>query len=262
MLRFDGVNSEEKTQKIGLVLEYDGTLYSGFQYQNGVPTVQGELENAVTSLTGEKRRVQGASRTDSGVHACGQVVSLRTRVQYSAEVFRNALNHYLPADIAVREAYRLDDGFDVRRGAVSREYRYYMLNRGIRSALSCRWAYQVPLRLDVEAMNEASRQLIGTHDFASFVSGYEKGSTKRTVLEAFCERLGDMVVFHIKANSFLAHQVRNTVGMLVQVGNGKLGVDCVHDLLEARTPGRAGPSVPPQGLFLTRVNYPQPLGAI
>lgn len=256
------MNSEEEAQKIGLLLEYDGTSYSGFQYQPGVPTVQGELEKAVTSLTGENRRVQGASRTDAGVHARGQVVSLRTRAQYSMEVFRNALNHYLPADIVVREAYRLEEGFDVRRGAVSREYRYYMLNNATRSALRCRWSYQVPLRLDVEAMNAASRQLIGTHDFASFVSDYEKGSTRRTVLEAFCERLGEMVVFHIKANSFLAHQVRNTVGLLVQVGNGKLGVDCVQALLEARTFGLAGPSAPPQGLFLTRVNYPQPLGAI
>lgn len=256
------MNSEEKTHRIGLILEYDGTRYSGFQYQTGVPTIQGEIEKAVTSLTGEHRRVQGASRTDAGVHACGQVVSLRTKAEYSTEVFRNALNHYLPDDISVREAVRLNEGFDVRRGAVSREYRYYMLNRGTRSALSCRWAYQVPLPMDVEAMNEASRQLIGEHDFASFVSDYEKGSTRRTVLEAFCERLGEMVVFHMKANSFLAHQVRNTVGMLVQVGNGKLGVDCVRSLLDARTPGMAGPSAPAQGLFLTRVNYPQPLGAI
>ncbi|MDO8472284.1 MAG: tRNA pseudouridine(38-40) synthase TruA [Dehalococcoidia bacterium] len=254
--------SEQQTSKIALVLEYEGTQYCGFQYQARLPTVQGELEKAITKLTGEHRRIHGASRTDAGVHACGQVVSFQTNARYTPNVFRNALNYYLPEDIAVRESCQIEEDFDVRRGAISREYQYRILNRGVRSPFRCRWAHHVPQTLDIEVMNQACQQLVGTHDFASFVTDYEKGSTKRTIHAALFERLDEMVIFHVTGNSFLAHQVRNSMGMLLQIGLGKLGVDRVGSIVSAKIPGLAGPTAPPQGLYLTKVNYPQPLGVM
>ncbi|MBI2957708.1 MAG: tRNA pseudouridine synthase A, partial [Chloroflexi bacterium] len=169
-ISFPLVTSDGQTSKIALILEYDGTRYCGFQYQSGVPTIQGELEKAITRLTGERRRVLAASRTDTGVHAWGQVASFRTGAQYPAEVFRSALNHYLPEDIAVRSAHRVRDDFNVLRQATGREYEYHILNSRTRSPLRKGRAHLVPQPLDVEAMARAARDLEGTHDFASFVT--------------------------------------------------------------------------------------------
>lgn len=256
------VSDTEQTSKIALILEYDGTRFCGFQYQDVVPTVQDDLEEAIAKLTGERRRVLGASRTDAGVHAWGQVVSFRTRADYRPEVFVSGLNHYLPDDIAVREAYRVREEFNVKRQAVSREYEYHILNCRTRSALRKGRVHLVPGSLDLEMMNRASQELEGSHDFASFVTRYEKGSTRRTVHKAAFEKLGGLVIFHMVANSFLAHQVRNTVGALIQIGLGKLCVDHIRYLLESKSPGMAGPTAPAHGLYLMKVNYPQPLGAM
>jgi tRNA pseudouridine38-40 synthase len=252
----------EATSHIALVVEYDGTRFCGFQHQSGVLTIQGELEKAITKLTGELRRVSAASRTDAGVHARGQVVSFRTKACHEPMVFVSALNHYLPDDVSVKEAYKVADGFNPRRHATSRKYEYHILNSRTRSALQTYRMWQVPQPLNVGAMNEASRKLEGSHDFGSFVTHYEKGGTRRTVQEARFEQQDDLIVFHVAANSFLAHQVRNTVGTMVRIGQGKLDVDYVTCLLEAGKPGAAGPTAPAHGLYLMKVNYPEPLGAM
>jgi tRNA pseudouridine38-40 synthase len=169
------------------------------------------------------------------------------------------LNHYLPGDIAVKESYRLDDSFDVRRGAVSREYKYFILNSPTRSPLRQGFSYRVDGELDTEAMNRACQALIGKHDFASFVSSAETARSKRTVrnvLKAEITRDGDMIVLDMVADSFLPHQVRNTVGSLIKVGQGKMTVDEFYRLVKAKTPGLAGPTAPADGLCLMRVNYP------
>ena len=248
--------------KFALVVEYDGARYCGFQVQSDAATIQGELEQAILKLTGEARRVMGASRTDAGVHAEGQVASFRTAAPYAADVFVNGLNFYLPEDIAIKAAYKIEDAFDVRRKAVSREYRYTILNDRTRSALSRGNAYQVGPELDTEAMNTACQYLCGTHDFASFVTGPVEVSTVRTVYSASVERMGRTVIFRIIARSFLAHQVRNTVGALISVGLKKLKTDHVKYLLEAKQAGLARPSVPAHGLVLVKVNYAEPLGAM
>jgi tRNA pseudouridine38-40 synthase len=250
-----------ETTKILLVMEYDGTRYHGFQWQDGLPSIQGEVEKALAKLTGERRRVMGASRTDAGVHARGQVVSFRTGSALPTPNFVSGLNHYLPADIAVKAAYRINDDFNVRREAISREYSYYILNRPTRSPIREGFAYLVAGGLDIGAMNEACLALVGEHDFASFAgrNGASVKSTVRRVFRAVVEREGELVIFNIAAGSFLLHQVRNTVGALIRVGQGKMTIDEFSNILEARELALAGPTAPAYGLCLNRVNYPGPL---
>jgi tRNA pseudouridine38-40 synthase len=248
-----------KDTRIVLVLEYDGTNYHGSQLQANAPTIQGEIEKALKKLTGETIRIKAASRTDAGVHARGQVVSFTTESTLPLKSFVDGLNHYLPGDIAVKESYRAGGSFDVRRGAVSREYKYYILNSPTRSPINRGFACRVTGDLDVEAMDRACQALIGTHDFASFVTSAETARIKRTVRKVYkagVTREGDMVVLDMTANSFLPHQVRNTAGPLIKVGQGKMTVEEFRDMVEAKTPGLAGPTAPASGLYLVRVNYP------
>lgn len=248
--------------RIVLIVEYDGARYHGFQLQANSPTVQGELEAALQKLGGASTRVIPASRTDTGVHAEGQVISFRTSSPLPPRAYIDGLNHYLPADIAVRAAFRAAGDFDVRRQAISREYNYYILNGPTRSPTRRGFAYLVPGRLDIDAMNQACQALIGEHDFISFATRLEprQRSTVRTVYRASVEKNGDLVTFNIVANSYLPHQVRNTVGALVRVGLGKATPGELQAILEARRPGLAGPTVPAHGLCLMRVNYPGPIG--
>jgi tRNA pseudouridine38-40 synthase len=249
--------------KIVLVLEYEGTQYCGFQYQENAPTVQDEIEKALVKLTGEQIRVVSASRTDTGVHAKGQVVCFRTNSVLEIAAFKNGLNHYLPEDIAVKVAYKVNQKFNVQLDAVSREYRYFIFNSPARSPFKRRFTYQVCGELDIEEMNKAGQALIGEHDLASFVTDFSQSnikSTLRKVYKAELKRDGDLVIFDIVARSFLPHQVRNTVGTLIRVGLGKISVDDFQTIMEAKKPGLAGPNVPAQGLYLMQVNYPRPLG--
>ena len=248
------------TTKIALILEYDGIGYHGFQLQAGLPTVQGEIEKALRKLTGERTRVAAASRTDAGVHAQGQVVSFRSGSSFSLQTFVNGLNYYLPRDIAVKVAHRVSDSFNVRRHAVSREYNYYILNGVTRSPLKEDFAYLVAGQLDIGAMNQVCQALIGEHDLASFTSGIGVGtkSTVRRVYRAEMSKDGELVIFNMVANSFLYHQVRNTVGTLIKVGLGKMNSDEFYGIMGAKQPGLAGPTAPACGLCLMQVNYPHP----
>ncbi len=247
--------------RIALIVEYEGTRYCGSQLQRKAPTVQSEVEEALWKLSGERIRVKMASRTDSGVHARGQVVSFSTRSSLGLAAFVDGMNYYLPEDIAVKASFRVDDSFDVRRNATYREYKYYILNSPTRSPIRRNFCHRVAGNLDTEAMNRACQALIGEHDFASFVTRAEAGkkSTVRRAYRAAVERNEDMVIFTIAANSFLPHQVRNTVGALLKVGLGKMTVEEFNDLVQAKSPNRAGPTAPSQGLCLTRIDYPGPL---
>lgn len=253
--------SRSATTRIVLVVEYDGTRYHGFQWQAGLPTIQKELETALKKLTGDRIRVMAASRTDAGVHARGQVVSFRTKSTLPPAKFISGLNYYLPRDIAVKEAYPADDSFRVRGNAASREYNYYILNRPTRSPLRSSFAHLVSGHLDIAAMHQASLALIGQHDFIAFASdiGGNIKSTLRQVYQAGVKREGELVIFHIEANSFLPHQVRNTVGCLIRVGLGRMSLDEFHSIISSGQPGLAGPAAPARGLCLIRVNYPHNL---
>jgi len=244
-------------------MEYDGTHYHGFQLQADLPTIQGEIEAVLWKLTGEKSRVMAASRTDAGVHAKGQVVSFRTRSSLPSPTFIKGLNYYLPRDLAVKAASRVSASFDVRRSALNREYNYYILNSLTRSPIRRGFSHLVAGHLDIKAMNQACQALIGEHDLASFATcivGIK--STIRSIYSAKIEKDGDLAVFNIVANSFLPHQVRNTVGTLIKVGLGKMTVDEFRSIVEAKRPGLAGPTAPARGLCLMRVNYPHPLEEI
>ena len=203
-----------------------------------------------------------ASRTDAGVHAKGQVVSFRTKSPLPPQKFVNGLNYYLPKDIAIKAAYRVDDSFNVRRDAVSREYNYFILNSLTRSPIRNGFSYLAAAHLDIEAMNQACQALIGEHDFTSFVTCFGVGTrnTVRCVDRAEVEKDGELVIFNMTANSFLPHQVRNTVGALIRVGRGKMTVDQFYSIVEAKKPGLAGQTAPACGLCLMGVNYPRSFG--
>jgi len=250
------------SSKFILLIEYDGTRYHGFQWQVGLPTIQNELEQAIRRFCGQSGRVMAASRTDAGVHARGQVVSFWAKSTLDTMALVRALNYYLPGDIAVKAAYRASDDFNVRRDALSREYHYHILNSDTRSPLSQRFALFVPKMLDIQAMNEACQLIRGEHDFASFASSFDGSkSTLRNVYEAGIEKKEDFTVFRIVASSFLAHQVRSTVGLLIRLGLGKRSIEDFRDIMEARSLGLAGPLASACGLCLKKVNYPKPLGS-
>jgi tRNA pseudouridine38-40 synthase len=246
--------------RIVLIIEYDGTDYHGSQWQANAPTVQGEIEKALKMLTGEKIRIKMASRTDAGVHARGQVVGFDTGAALPLNAFIAGLNHFLPAAIAVKQAHRAADGFDVRRQANSREYNYYILNSPTPSPLRQKYSYRVAGELDTEAMNRACQALVGRHDLASFIASEGAANrqrrTVRDVFKAEVTRDGDTITFIMVASSFLPHQVRNTIGALIKVGQGSITVEEFKRLVAAAAPGLAGPTAPAAGLCLRRVNYP------
>jgi tRNA pseudouridine38-40 synthase len=256
-----GIVETPVTTKIVLVLEYDGTNYCGSQLQKNASTVQGEIEKALYKLTGEIIRAKAASRTDTGVHARGQVFTFRTPSDLPLKAFVDGMNHHLPQDIAVKAAFNADDSFDARRGATSREYKYFILNSATRSPIRQGFSYRVPGTLDINAMKEACQALVGRHDFASFITAPlpANKTTIRNVYKAGIEQDEDLIIFGIIANSFLPHQVRNIVGSLIKVGQGKMTVEEFYGLIEAKTPGLASPTAPSCGLCLMRVNYPIPL---
>jgi len=244
-------------RRLALLVEYEGTAYGGSQYQKNARTIQAELESAVGSLTGESIRVALAGRTDAGVHARGQVASFLTVNRYPPSTFIEALNSYLPEDIAVRAAAEVPLSFNVRRLALSRRYRYTIHNSGQRSALWPRFLWHINVPLGLSAMKEAARCLLGEHDFAAFTRPSVKArqSTVRVVQRAEVCHRGNWVFFIMEASAFLPQQVRRTVGLLAQVGGGKLSVEGFCDLVRSAHPGAANVAAPPQGLCLLKVNY-------
>ncbi len=218
--------------------------------------MQGELEQALWRLTGEWIRIVAASRTDAGVHAQGQVVMFKTCSALSPNTFVQALNFYLPQDIAIKACSQVEDDFNPRRQATRREYRYTILNSLTTSPLQRRHAYFVFQPLDIEAMNRACGVLIGKHDFASFTAPVAKAkSTVRTVFQADAHKEGELVLFCIAANSFLPQQVRRIVGPLIKVGSGQMAVEGFWGLTKSRILGLAAPASA-HGLCLMRVDYP------
>ena len=246
--------SERRARRIALVLEYDGTAYRGSQYQENGPSIQGELESAVGKLTGVAVRAAFAGRTDSGVHALGQVAAIDVESRLTPSELVNGINHFLPADIAVREAREVAADFDPRRHARSRTYRYRIDNRPVRSPLTRQREWHVPRPLDVAAMERAAALLEGAHDFAAFAGPYD-GSTERTLRRCAIGRSYSGIALEMEAEAFLPHQVRRTVGPLVEVGLGRMTEGELADLLEQARPSSAGPAAPACGLYLVRIAY-------
>jgi len=246
----------EHMRNIKLILEYDGTNYSGWQWQDNAPTLQGALEKAIHRITGEALRVSASGRTDAGVHAYGQVVNFRTGSGLDIDKWRGALNHYLPADMKVLQVEGAPDEFDARRSARGKRYEYIVLNRYVSSPLTRTRAWHVAVPLDVDAMRRAGEALIGECDFSSFRgAGCSAKSPVRELTGLDIVRDGDRIVFTLKAYAFLRHMVRNIVGTLVEVGRGRLTPEDVAVILDARDRTKAGLTAPPQGLYMVEVEY-------
>ena len=244
-------------RRLALVLEYQGTHYSGFQLQENASTVQGEIERALHKLTGECIRVRGASRTDAGAHAKGQVVDFLTNAPFTTETFLRGANFYLPPDIKVRGSYEVNADFHSRKDAVSRVYRFNLLNSESPSPLLRELAHWVWAPLDVGAMEEAAGYLVGTHDLSALSGPLARGSDAvRRVDRWEVWTKEEMVVIEAEANGFLPHQVRRTNSVLVEIGLGKLAPGVMGDIVggNASVPDRC-PYLPAKGLCLMAVKY-------
>ena len=259
-----------------LTLAYDGTAYAGWQVQPDRETVQSIVEAAVERITDHRVRVLAAGRTDAGVHALGQVIRLKVETRLPPDVLCRALNANLPDDVAVLQAEEVDEAFHPIRDAVRKHYRYFIHDGAIRDVFQRQycWHYRHG-RLDDRAMGRAAELLLGTHDFQSFQSsGAERESTVRTVLQLNVRRdgagqgraaqanagqrgagQGGAIVIDAQADGFLYNMVRNIVGTLVEVGRGARPEDWPAEVLRAADRSAAGPTAPPQGLFLVQVSY-------
>ncbi len=238
-------------------VEYDGTDFSGFQLQAGARTVQGELEAALERITGARRPVVAAGRTDAGVHASGQVIAFTYRGRLGASELERALDALLPEDVAIHDVRRATSTFHPRYAARYREYRYTVWN-GPRSPLRERFALGVRVPLDTAAMARAGSVLEGRHDFRAF--GAADRSTVRTVHAVRVRRRGPLVTIDVRADAFLRGMVRRIVAVLLEVGRGKMDEAAVATALAAGTPALDGATAPAKGLSLRRVALGRPAG--
>ena len=249
-----------------LVLEYDGAGFAGWQLQReGQRTVQGELQAALAPLAlgpvgAGPLRIMGAGRTDAGVHAEGQVASVRLETRLDPETLQRALNAKLPADLVVLGCEASPPGFDARRDALSKHYRYRIWNHRLRSPLRSARSHQVREPLDRDSMEEAAAHLAGRHDFACFqASGSDVPHTIRTLTRCqVAGAPGAEIVLDLEGDGFLRHMVRNVAGTLIEVGLGKRAPGSLPALLEGRDRSLAGPTAPAAGLTLMAVRYPDP----
>lgn len=244
-------------RNIRFVLAYDGTDFCGWQTQPGKRSVQETLELAIAAVTGESRiRCNASGRTDAGVHAVGQVVNFFTASPLPVSVLLKAVNAHLPPDVAVRQADEMPQSFDANRDALRKLYRYVIHDGPVRDVFQRRYAWHCKWKLDDRAMRRASRPLLGRHDFRSFETDWPNRLTSiRTITHLSVNRVGDFIWLDVEADGFLYNMVRAIVGTLVNVGRGYWPESYVAEALQAEDRRLAGPTAPPEGLFLMRVTY-------
>lgn len=251
-----GSSSTTESQRWRITLEYDGAEFAGWQLQPGQPTIQGAVEQALEPLLGHCARVGAAGRTDAGVHAAMQVASFVTSTERTPTAIRNGLNARLPDAIACIDAERVPISFDPRHAPHTKTYRYTWVVGATRRPLRRGRAWRVPEPLDVDAMAEAARCLLGTHDFTSFrASGCTARHAVRTVQDAIVTRASDEVHLRMLGTGFLRHMVRNVAGSLYDVGRGRWSPDWLAEVLAAKDRGRAGRTAPARGLLLEHIDY-------
>lgn len=238
-------------------MSYDGSRYHGWQIQNNALSVQEVFQKALFSVIGHNADIKGCSRTDAGVHANMYCVSFRTEHRIPCERLAAALNHFLPADIAVMKAEEVDDDFHARYSCKGKEYIYKIWNSDIRNPFLNGYALHYWYRLDLNKMNEAAGHMLGRHDFTSFctLDNREKGDFHRTVGNIGFSREGSLVTFTIEADGFLYNMVRIIVGTMLYVAQDKISPDDIPEILRKENRLCAGPTAPPQGLYLNRVIY-------
>jgi tRNA pseudouridine38-40 synthase len=240
-----------------LTIEYDGTPFVGWQIQDNGPSVQGAIADAIAAFAGERAAVQGAGRTDAGVHALGQVAHVDLAKEWNNDTVRDAINFHLrPQPIAVLTAGQVEPSFDARFSAIRRYYLYRIVNRRADLTLAHNRAWRVPRPLDAAAMHTAAQKLVGKHDFTTFrAAECQAKSPVKTLDRLDVTGDADEVRVEASARSFLHHQVRSMVGSLVHVGEGKWSADNLAGALAARDRAVCGQVAPPHGLYLVRVDY-------
>ena len=265
-----------------LTLAYDGTEFVGWQRQAEGRSVQGVLEDAVSRLDGQPVSIAGAGRTDAGVHATGQVTSFMLHAsELDQQTMRRALNAVLPWDVRVLAVAEAAEGFHARYDAVGKTYHYRVINGPVVPPFAARYAWQIPWSLDLAAMDDAARRLVGEHDFSAFRStGGDVRTTTREIFEssiaaistdrlalpglvpAIPELEGEALLYSVTGSGFLRHMVRAIVGTLVEVGSGRSSPDLMDELLARRNRADAGPTAPAHGLCLASVRYPADAGEV
>ncbi|PKL46897.1 MAG: tRNA pseudouridine(38-40) synthase TruA [Nitrospira bacterium HGW-Nitrospira-1] len=253
---------------IKLIIEYDGTNYQGWQTQRSGLTIQDTISKTISDITDEQIKLISASRTDAGVHALGQVAAFRTDSVLPADTIKRALNAKLPKDIRILEAEDVDSEFHPRYRALRKSYFYLIEKTQKQSVFLHRYAWRIPVSLDLGSMSRAAAILHGEHDFSAFRgSGCSAKTTVRTIysitlsgydsIDFMAAKIhGDFIKIRIKANAFLRHMVRNIIGTLIEVGKGRIAPEKVADILTSCDRKMAGPTAPAKGLFLEKVFYP------
>jgi tRNA pseudouridine38-40 synthase len=243
-------------RNLRLTLGYDGTDFHGWQTQPGLRTVQQTLEEAIAALTSEQVRVNASGRTDTGVHAVGQVVNFRSNTTLSSETLVRALNAHLPDDVVVRDAADVVEDFDANCDAKRKLYRYVIHDGAVPDLFLRRYSHHTRYQLDAAAMARAAACLRGTHDFHSFETEWpNRASSVRTITHLTVNRFGDWIWLNVEADGFLYNMVRAIAGTLLNVGRGFWPEEQVAAILNAADRTQAGPTAPAQGLFLMRVTY-------
>ena len=245
------------TRNIRLIVEYEGTGYAGWQFQAGLPTIQGELAAALKRLTGQEPKLIGASRTDRGVHAFGQVVNFHTESRIPPNGMLMGLNSLLPPDIAIKAVEEAGPEFDARRDARGKAYIYKLLNRGFPSAILRRFTWFVHKPLDISLMREGALHMVGRRDFSSFMAAHSDSlhSVREVTSVDVRDAVEGVIEIEVRGTAFLRHMVRIMAGTLVAAGSGRIAPAQIEAIIEARDRTKAPMTAPPQGLFLMKVEY-------
>ncbi len=243
-------------RNIKLTVVYDGSEYHGWQIQPGFRTIQGTLTEVIRELVDQEVRVFGASRTDAGVSALGQVALVQIDSSIPVENLARVITHRLPPEIAVAEAVEVPQGFDLMGEVKSKLYRYTIFTGQLRPVLQIKHCWHLPAKLDIDAMAQAAAMLVGKKDFKSFAAAADRRQTSvRTIFRCDVNRNDDWVYIDVEGDSFLYNMVRNIVGTLVEVGSGRRKPEKINEILEAKDRTAAGPIAPAAGLCLTWIKY-------
>lgn len=243
-------------RNIKLIISYDGSNYYGWQKQTKLPTIQEEIEKAIFSVTGETVDLVGSGRTDTNVHAIGQVANFKTSSLIDTNKIKLALNAHLSSDIRILDSEEIDLEFNSRFSSKRKTYLYQIYNDRISSPFYDRYAYHIPYELDIELMRDALARIEGEHDFKAFMSSNSMvKSTVRTIYDTCIEKNNNLIKIEITGNGFLYNMIRIIIGTIIEIGNKRKDISCIDEALVSGERSVLGPTAKPQGLFLKEVVY-------